>query len=282
MPEYYNQFRCSASACIHNCCSAGWEIDLDDGTVKKYRKWIGEEHTDFSEKLKNGIFVPTIRQRKEGALPCIRMDRNGCCPFLNTEHLCSLILQKGNNALCRICRDHPRFRNYYPDHVETGLGMCCEEAVRLIFAAETFRYTDPVKGTEETPEYMRRGGKERTVGYFSREINFGEWLDWLGTLEQLDPDWSQLLRKAKNADGGFRTETPETYCLPGGVLDYLLFRHYCSRGPAFVGFCWRLLNELCDRTGTEAGEICRLFSEEIEYSEENTEAIAGRLEALYQ
>ena len=28
-PDYYPEFRCSASACKHNCC-IGWEIDIDE------------------------------------------------------------------------------------------------------------------------------------------------------------------------------------------------------------------------------------------------------------
>ena len=29
VPNYYNQFKCIAEKCHHNCC-IGWEIDIDD------------------------------------------------------------------------------------------------------------------------------------------------------------------------------------------------------------------------------------------------------------
>ena len=34
--------------------------------------------------------------------------------------------------MAEICREHPRFHNWYADVLETGLGLCCEETARLI------------------------------------------------------------------------------------------------------------------------------------------------------
>ena len=28
-PSYFLKFRCLADTCTHNCCRAGWEIDVD-------------------------------------------------------------------------------------------------------------------------------------------------------------------------------------------------------------------------------------------------------------
>ena len=35
-PKYYGSFKCIADKCEHSCC-IGWEIDIDDTTLKKYR-----------------------------------------------------------------------------------------------------------------------------------------------------------------------------------------------------------------------------------------------------
>ena len=35
-PDFYESFRCRASACRHSCCR-GWEIDIDENTLELYR-----------------------------------------------------------------------------------------------------------------------------------------------------------------------------------------------------------------------------------------------------
>lgn len=40
-PDYYPQFKCIASLCRHNCC-IGWEIDIDSETAAKYAAVDGE------------------------------------------------------------------------------------------------------------------------------------------------------------------------------------------------------------------------------------------------
>ena len=37
VPHYYRKFQCTASACTDTCC-AGWQIMIDDASLKKYRK----------------------------------------------------------------------------------------------------------------------------------------------------------------------------------------------------------------------------------------------------
>lgn len=37
VPEYYEHFQCSASACQDNCC-IGWEIDIDPESDRQYRQ----------------------------------------------------------------------------------------------------------------------------------------------------------------------------------------------------------------------------------------------------
>ena len=34
--------------------------------------------------------------------------------------------------LCQICTDHPRYRSFFSERTEIGVGLCCEEAARLI------------------------------------------------------------------------------------------------------------------------------------------------------
>lgn len=127
VPDYYPRFRCIAGDCRHSCC-IGWEIDIDEDTLETYKAAEGElgrrlrEHIDFDSDCPHFI---------TGA--------DGRCPFLNGDNLCDLIIGMGEETLCGICDLHPRFRNDFSDRTEMGLGLCCEEAARLILT-----HTDPI------------------------------------------------------------------------------------------------------------------------------------------
>ena len=123
-PSYYKKFKCIADKCKHSCC-IGWEIDVDEQTDEYYKTVGGElgkrlgESIDRSTELSH--FVLSADER---------------CPFLNKNGFCDIISALGEDALCQICADHPRYRNFYSDRTEIGLGLCCEAAAELgIFVA---------------------------------------------------------------------------------------------------------------------------------------------------
>lgn len=57
------------------------------------------------------------------------------CVFLDDNNLCEIISNCGEGYLCDVCRLHPRFFNWLPERTEAGLGLCCEEACRLLFSS---------------------------------------------------------------------------------------------------------------------------------------------------
>ena len=116
VPNYYGDFHCIAGQCRHTCC-AGWEVDIDAESLDRYRT------------------MPTLFSHvEETDPPHFRLSDGERCPFLGKDGLCELIRQYGEDILCQTCRDHPRFRNFWSDRVEIGLGLVCEEAGRLIFS----------------------------------------------------------------------------------------------------------------------------------------------------
>ena len=120
VPYYYPSFQCTGSACRDNCC-IGWEIEIDQQSFARYRNLPGT----MGERLRQSI--------SEAGGPHFLLHGEQC-PFLNQEHLCDLILFAGEEQLCQICRDHPRFFEWFGSFQEAGLGLCCEEAGRLLFA----------------------------------------------------------------------------------------------------------------------------------------------------
>ena len=120
-PAYYKDFRCIASECSDNCC-IGWEIDIDENSAAFYRSVGG----DFGCRLKQNIF-----RDENGSQFILKGER---CPFLNEKNLCDIYIHLGESALCEICTQHPRYHEWYGDWKESGVGLCCEAAGRLIFS----------------------------------------------------------------------------------------------------------------------------------------------------
>ena len=124
VPNYYPGFRCIANRCRHSCC-IGWEIDIDPETREKYRYVSG----DLGERLNAAIV--------DGEVSHFRLGEGERCPMLNANGLCDLITELGEDMLCQICADHPRYRSFFTGRTEIGLGMCCEEAARIILTRNT-------------------------------------------------------------------------------------------------------------------------------------------------
>ncbi len=118
MPSYCKNFQCIADKCRDNCC-IGWEINIDPTTAEYYKSVGG----DFGKRLKCNI--------SDFEEPSFIL-KNERCPFLNNQNLCDIIINLGEHKLCQICRDHPRYFEWFADIKEGGIGLCCEEAARII------------------------------------------------------------------------------------------------------------------------------------------------------
>ena len=143
-PNYYESFKCIASKCKDSCCSAGWEIDIDDKTVEFYKNVTGE----FGEKIKKKIEFN----------PPAHFKINKDCPFLNENKLCDIYINLGEENLCQICKDHPRYYEWFENVKEAGIGLCCEEAARIILSQkDNFSLIEkeftPTKTDIENSEY---------------------------------------------------------------------------------------------------------------------------------
>ena len=144
-PDFYDRFKCIASTCTDTCC-VGWEIDIDKASQEVYRKVEGV----FGDKLRANI--------EDGHFKLLPHDR---CPFLDKKNLCEIYRTLGEGALCDICREHPRFVEVYGDIMERGLGLCCEEATRLLLEGEgplkfvTEEIDEPEDELDEDDEEIR-------------------------------------------------------------------------------------------------------------------------------
>lgn len=289
-PAYYPEFHCLAGACRHSCC-VGWEIGVDEESFARYRSHDGE----LGDRLRAAL-------SEEGGAHFV-LTEGERCPFLNKDGLCDLILAEGPDTLCQICRDHPRFRNFFPGITEIGLGLCCEEAARLILTkTEPMTFLTAEDGDcpvpdEETEAFFALRQKvfslaqDRSRPLFDREnailALFGVSLPQtplqdraalLYELERMDSRWTEILNQAETAPeipfSGDETPFEQLLCA-------FLFRHLaagCDDGDfagkaAFSVFSTRFLRDLTAALSLDLLEAARLFSAEIEYSDENLFAL---------
>ena len=122
VPDYYKQFTCTAGQCPATCC-AGWQIQIDPASLKKYRKAKGP----LKNRLRNEIDWDGKCFRRYG----------GRCAFLNEDNLCDLYLEGGGaKAFCRTCRTYPRHIEEFEGLREISLSLSCPAAARLILESE--------------------------------------------------------------------------------------------------------------------------------------------------
>lgn len=119
VPDYYKKFKCLASDCPATCC-AGWQIMIDDKSLKKYVSCPGI----FGNRLVNSINWEEERFKQY----------HSRCAFLNEQNLCDIHLEKGSDFLCRTCRRYPKHVEVYENEREISLSLSCPMVARLLLA----------------------------------------------------------------------------------------------------------------------------------------------------
>ena len=268
-PDFYDAFCCTASACRHTCCR-GWEIDIDADSAARYRAMPGE----LGERLRDAI-----TETPDGA--AFRLTEDERCPFLRSDGLCDLIRTAGSEEiLCDVCALHPRFFIVCGEVTLAGLGLCCEEACRLLLAdTEPLRF----RAGDERVSLSALAGGAFTDGMLrfrprTDELTCRAILDAYVRTEPIDDAWTAELN-ALRADVSGCVRTMEAYVYDGAVFDrvleYIVYRQlnrletetpealsrYAQDAAQFIFLTAAVTGDLA--------EAVRRWSEQIEYSTEN-------------
>lgn len=302
-PDYYRQFRCIAQDCAHSCC-VGWEIDIDPVTYEKYMEIPGE----LGKRLAESIDL-------QDGQASFRLTEDERCPFLNKTGLCDIISALGEEELCRICADHPRFRNFFSDRTELGLGLCCHAAGELILSLESKAQliVTEYDGIEEALTAEEKELLDIRTGALAlaqnralplearlcqildmcgaRPLQFDprRWAGIFRGLERLDTSWDCCLDRLWETGGALALPSGK-YHIPGEqLLVYFIFRHFPGaiedgRLPERAAFSalsfytisalWALEHQASGQLSIrDMAETARLYSGEIEYSDENLNSL---------
>ncbi len=197
----------------------------------------------------------------------------------------------GEKSLCQICADHPRFRNFYSHGEEIGLGLCCEAAAELVLSQKEPMTLRPYE-EECTPEeqaffdfrqqiFHLLQDRTKTIDERLNALADGivfdpfQWRSFYQNLERLDPLWGDFLQNMKEDQ---RRDPVALEQLAG----YFVYRHLAGgledgrlrERLLFAVLSVQMIRALpCDLL-----EAARMYSSEIEYSDENLECILTALE----
>lgn len=319
MPDYCRDFRCTAGDCSDSCC-IGWEIDIDEKTADYYMGLEG----DFGDRLRKGI-------AHDDCYSFIL--QNERCPFLNDRNLCDIILNIGEDKLCGICAEHPRYYEWFGGVKEGGVGLCCEAAAELILEnGGNEGYCEREIPCESSDEYDEElydflyEARERIIALLrdsgkslkdtvSSLLNYSENLQELidngkiaavpeisdytyeytepdkdgmlyifGSLEPIDEKWKPYMEQLEMSEySPFVTAVQEGYIRNIGV--YFVWRYFMKGvfdeeilSKLKLSVIGMIMTKLMFCHGkTEGLKDCALlaknFSKEVEYSEENIEAL---------
>lgn len=302
-PTFYRDFKCIANRCTDSCC-IGWEIDIDSAAYDKYR--LMPESFQKNIAVCDGVahFVLTQDER---------------CPFLQKDGLCKIILEHSEDMLCDICREHPRFYEWYGEYKDAGVGLCCEEAVRMLLESEKALEYETVETQEisddDTPEdicksvfelrkslfsiindrnltlsdriercFLKIGAKDVIAPCFADEF-FAECVEIAKEMSPFDELWEKYIlclealdfQEVKERINKALSENQIRY---EKSLSYFVFRHFikaCFDGDLLSHFKFAvimtILEMLIDCVNGDLLFNTRYLSKQVEYSEENIDAL---------
>lgn len=265
----WEKFSCTAEKCSHSCCK-GWEIDIDNPTLRRYGTVEGE----LGQELRKSIMID------DAGASFVLQGEEERCPFLNQQGLCRIILELGEDYLSEICTQHPRFYHICNQQEEMGFGLCCEESTRLLLGESA-----PLRlsGDWAWREKLIKRAQKRSVPLEKRLSSLAtlpkrDWKKLYLSLERMDESWSSAL---ENWNGEL-SPVPTVLSIPlENLLVYFLFRHWTQKGDkagiAFSVLSVRLLASLHGQGCGTLRELSRLYSSEIEYSDVNTDTIKALL-----
>ncbi|MBQ1372562.1 MAG: flagellin lysine-N-methylase [Oscillospiraceae bacterium] len=162
-PACFEAFACVAGNCPDSCCRAGWEIIPDAETLSRYQSLPGAA----GDRVRAGI-VP-------GAEPLLRQDVARVCVLLDPDGLCCVQRSFGHAALCRVCREYPRFHREFGGLTEHGISLSCPTAYGLAVSAppawrEWEDDAPPVPNELDPEQYLRlRRGRALALSLLERE-----------------------------------------------------------------------------------------------------------------
>lgn len=177
-PRYFKSFQCLGGACKQDCCHNWGQISW---THDEYEKLI---NADMSEELRSRI-TGSFEKEEDAHLPgrtiysLIEVDRH--CPIQDSDGLCMIQRELGEEYLSRTCRFYPRVMIECGKYYYRMCHLSCYAVVEMLCSDESAMELDISKynlnKTESKPkDYFRinekRIQKRPILQYFNEIFRF--------------------------------------------------------------------------------------------------------------
>ena len=278
-PAFYKDFRCKADRCVHSCCMQNWDIDIDEATAMKYLAMTGEPGE-------------TIRASMTGTKGNRRfIMKDGRCPLLQEDGLCRIIAETGEENLCDICAMHPRFFVENGNFELTGVGLACEESVKLLLSNSTplLFMEDSALSLFDFPTLLSAIGcslPEEALSY-TPTINETYCRTILHALSQTEPVDEAWTKRLSSLSGFFTSTLKKAHAylseapLPEltAVYQYIFYRALEKEPFCGIDAVMTYARQSTDFIFMETAvfgdlpENIRRWSEQIEYDTDNTDIL---------
>ena len=212
--------------------------------------------------------------------------------FLKDDGLCKIIEELGEDALCDICRLHPRFFVEINDYSLAGVGLSCEKASELLFekkslnfiicdSQKTISFQELLKMLEIdiSQDYLNL---TNIIPQYLDEAKIKKILDIFCITEPIDSNWKNEVLLIKRYYKEYLNNLDiKKYEF---IYQYILFRQleltlnhgikkiidYAVYSIIFIMLYERLYHDDI--------EAVRRWSEQIEYNEDNIEIILNEVD----
>ena len=253
-PSFYDNFCCKADKCTDTCC-AGWEVDIDDVSLEKYRSVQG----DMKHRLNSSII-------EVDGQSCFKLDKKRRCCFLSENGLCDIYSSLGEDFLCDICKEHPRFYDEFDGITQCGLGLCCEKVCEMLIEYDTvsycrdFEYSDIPEDTQilletrddmfdilsdrtksleckisDLIDYAVRaeselfGEESEIISFTDKKTAIEQVLYLYGNTEPIDNLWTEYLHSLNNNYPAIvACNYIPDFTLYEKLISYIIYRHFMN------------------------------------------------------
>ena len=304
-PDYYDKFKCIADKCVHNCCRGGWEIEIDDEALDRFSKLPGE----FGDKVRASISPENIFIHKHGECPLLSPEGK-CEMVLNGAELCVICdeyprfteffgdyAERGISLSCEASADIILHKKDKSEIIFDTAADCDEPIFVLlkkarddIFAILQDRDADIFKRMRLALDYGRHlqdrinENNFKSFEYtpsdtFSNHRSLSEIIPVFKELSILNKEWAAMLEKLE-ADEQSRLRHTLDPIIGEQLAVYFVYRYLLKAAfdcDAFAKLKFSFLSvmmiaALANSFGN-IEECARLYSVEIEHSEENIDII---------
>lgn len=144
-------FKCIGPKCTDTCC-AGWDINIDEVTFKKYENSNGKLKEIVKEKyIKNENLDDSFNY----GFMILTEDKK--CPFLKSNLLCEIHGECGEENLSITCKRYPRVFNIIDGIYEkSGIPSCEEICSKAFLNKEKMEFIETEEEVDEETIEIRR------------------------------------------------------------------------------------------------------------------------------